>query len=251
MNDDQDSGLRFDTEERLPWLEPIEDMPDESGTGLRLFGLVLGGLLAIGLIVGGLWWWQNNASGGNGDVIAASTDPYKVAPTGEQSRFGGDGAAAAAAAQGSPTEAKLDPSRLPEQPVAPPVAGGARAAANATAAAASATAAARPATTPATAAATRPAAAAPAAAANGATAIAGGTTLQLGAFASEASANRAWAGMKARFAWLANANSSVTAAQVNGRTVYRLTHTAANAAAARDICGRLTIAGERCFVQSR
>jgi hypothetical protein len=38
------------------------------------------------------------------------------------------------------------------------------------------------------------------------------------------------------------------AGEVNGRTVYRLRASAGSSSAARDLCGRLRIAGEDCLI---
>jgi hypothetical protein len=72
--------------------------------------------------------------------------------------------------------------------------------------------------------------------------------VQLGAFASEATAARAWDSLKGRFSWLGPVNRSIVAGDVNGRTVYRLRAAAGSASAARDLCSRLRVAGEDCLV---
>lgn len=229
MSQDQGTGLQFEPEERLPWLEPVEDMPQSDGMTGRLIGLVLAGLVIIGAVVGGLWWWQNNAAGGRGELIAAAEGPYKVEPAAEPGRFDGDGTIAVAAAEGQQTTSSIDASRLPETPV-PPSAAVPKAAAPA----AAPKGAARSTATPA------PAAAAPAAAA------AGTGMVQIGAFSSEASAARAWDTLKTRFEWLGPVNRSIVPAEVNGRTVYRLRAAAGTASAARTLCNRLRVAGESC-----
>ncbi len=249
MDERDETGLRFEPEERLPWLEPIEDMPEEGNSPLKLIGLVVAGLIGIGAIVGGLWWLQNNGGNGRGELIAAEDGAYKVAPPNEPGRFDGDGTVAVAATEGVQPVGTVDPARLPEQPVPPPVAsGGAPKSAPApatkapTAAPKAATPASRPAAATRTTATATPAAAAPAAAATG------GGTVQLGAFASEATAARAWDGLKTRFEWLAPVNRSIVAAEVNGRTVYRLRAAAGGNSAAQTLCNRLRVAGENCIV---
>jgi hypothetical protein len=72
--------------------------------------------------------------------------------------------------------------------------------------------------------------------------------IQLGAFASEATAASAWTSLQGRFSWLANVNRVIQAANVNGRTVYRLRANAGTPAQARDFCGRLRVGGENCIV---
>lgn len=227
MSDSQGSPLHFDEEDRLPWLEPVEDDQHEGGSGWRLAGIVIAGLLFIGLVVGGMWWLQTGGRA-RGELIAADETPYKNAPAAEPGRFEGEGAIAVAAAEGVQPTAKLDPNRLPEQPIAPPVATGRPA----------------PAATPATKA---PAAATPAATPAPVAAASGSGMVQLGAFSSSASAQRAWTSLKGRFAYLEPVNSTVVTAEVNGRTVYRLQAAAGSASAAQSLCNRLRVAGENCM----
>ena len=256
MNEPDSKPLHFEEEERLPWLEPIEDVEERDSSIGRLVGLVLTGLVGIGVVVGGLWWWQNNGGRPRGELIAAPEGNYRVPPPAEPGRFDGDGNIAVAAAEGVETPGQVDPNQLPEAPVPPAVASGGASAPTI------ATPASRPATLPqpkgvvasAPVAATRPAAATPVApAARPATAPAaaagtGSGTIQLGAFASEATAARAWDDLKGRFAWLGPVNRSIVAGEVNGRTVYRLRASAGSSSAARDLCGRLRIAGEDCLI---
>ncbi|MEQ1509237.1 MAG: SPOR domain-containing protein [Sphingopyxis sp.] len=241
MNDQDGAPLNFGEEDRLPWLEPIEDYEDTGVSMSRLFGLVISGLVIIGAVVGGLWWWQNNGGRPRGELIAAPEGDYRNPAPAEPGRFDGDGDVAVAASEGVRPVGTVDPNRLPEQPIAPIVAGGPNRAHPAPAAAATrATAPARPVAAPARANATTPATASPAAT--------GGGTIQLGAFASEATAAHAWDSLKSRFAWLGPVNRSIAAAEVNGRTVYRLRAAAGSASAARDLCARLRVAGENCIV---
>jgi cell division septation protein DedD len=241
MDERQNDGLDFEPIERLPWLEPVDDTPQDQNSILKLIGLVIAGLIGIGIIVGGLWYWQNADANGKGDLIAAPDDPYKVAPKAEPGRFDGDGNVAVAAAEGVQPVGTVDADRLPEQPVPPPAAKAAPAGPAAAAKAPVATKAAPPA------AATRTVASA-ATPATATAAPTGGGTVQLGAFASEATAARAWDGLKARFEWLQPVNRSIVAAEVGGRTVYRLRAAAGTNDAARTLCNRLRVAGENCIV---
>lgn len=237
MSNMDGSPLRFDEEDRLPWLEPVDDAQSEGGGGLRLLGLVTAGLVVIGLVVGGVWWVQTGGRA-RGELIAAPEGAYKKAPSAEPGRFEGEGAIAVAAAEGVQPQPQVDTSRLPEQPIAPPVATGRPAsAATAQPKAATPTTAARSVTTPT--AATPAPVAAPAASGSG--------MVQLGAFSSAASAQRAWAGLKSRFAWLEPVNSNVVTAESAGRTVYRLQAAAGSASAAQTLCNRLRVAGENCI----
>lgn len=246
MQDREAGSLQFEAEERLPWLEPVDEEPGEQSQIGKLIGLVLAGLVVIGAIVGGLWFWQQNA-GGRGELIAAPEGPYKGPPEAEKARFDGDGTIAVAASEGIRPEGTVDPNRLPEQPIPPSVAAGRapqptpapKAATPQPKAAARSVATASPAA---------PASAAPATAA--VPTAAGGTsgTVQLGAFASESAAARAWDSLKGRFEWLAPVNRTILPATVNGRTVYRLQAAAGSSSAARNLCARFRVAGENCIV---
>lgn len=270
MSESETRGLQFDEEERLPWLESGDAVDEGDGVSVgRLFGLVIAGLALIGAIVGGLWWWQNNAGRPRSEIIAAPAGPVRVAPPEERGRFDGDGNAAVAAAEGVRTTGQVDPSQLPEAPVAPPAATGRAAprpesstpvnrptqtaqAQTPAAAPAAARTTARPAAAGTSASApvrssTAPAPGATRGAAPAAAPATGGM-IQLGAFASEATANRAWSGLKERFTWLAPVNASVASAEVNGRTVYRLRAAAGSSSNARNLCNRLRVAGENCIV---
>lgn len=233
------NAIDFEREQRLPWLEPIDDSEYSDGVSPgRLVGMVLGGLVAIGLIVGGLWWWQQNGGRPRGEMIAAPDGEYKLPANAEPGRFDGEGDVAVSAADGQQPTGRVDPNAVPEQPVTTARPAAPARPAIAAPARPSNGSAARPAT-PANATAPAPA---------NADAATGGTVIQLGAFASEATANAAWTSLQGRFTWLANVNRTVQAANVNGRTVHRLRANAGSAATARDFCGRLRIAGENCIV---
>ena len=77
---------------------------------------------------------------------------------------------------------------------------------------------------------------------------AGGALVQLGSFPDEAAANAAWAKAATRFTYLAPLGKSVQQAEVNGRTVFRLRVNAGSANQATELCGKLKVAGEGCFV---
>ena len=77
-NDD----LPMSDEDRLPWLEAVEEEDRSDGpTAAKLIAFVVIGLVAIGLIVGGLFWLGNRGAGGGGaagepELIAAEDGPY-------------------------------------------------------------------------------------------------------------------------------------------------------------------------------
>jgi hypothetical protein len=209
-------------DDRLPWLEAADEDDDDRGpSAAKLIAFVVIGLVAIGLIVGGLFWMGNRSGGGDGEpeLIAAPDGDYKVKPDDPGGmKVKGEGDTQFAASEGAQPKGAIDTSRVPEAPVtkAPSAAPAAPAG--------------QPKTAP------PPPAAAPAA---------GGQTIQLGAFDSQAQANAAWKAMAGRFSYLAPLNQSIMTAQVGGRTYYRLR---ASGAGARDICRRLEVAGESCIV---
>lgn len=77
---------------------------------------------------------------------------------------------------------------------------------------------------------------------------AGGATLQLGAFSSEARARTAWKELSSRFSYLAGHDPLILPTERDGKTLYRLRVSAGSPSAARDLCGRLKVAGENCTV---
>ena len=225
MTDDARSETpAADDADRLPWLEAVEE--EDSGDGpsaAKLIALVVIGLVAIGVIVGGLFWIGNRAGeGGNGEVIAAPEGDYKVKPGDPGGmRVEGEGDSAFAASEGAEPKGRLDTERLPEAPVtrAPP----------------------QPKAQPQP----QPKAQTPPARPAPAPAPASGPTIQLGAFSSQAAANRAWTALAGRFRYLAPLSHNVVSVQTGGRTLYRLRASGADAAS---ICRRLQVAGESCVV---
>jgi hypothetical protein len=241
MSDDRnaDDGRADPTEEeivladedRLPWLEAVEEDQDEGGPSVaKLVAAIVIGLVAIGVIVGGLYWLGNRSSGAaDNQVISAEAGDYKQRPANPGGmNVSGEGSSSYAASEGGQPKANLNLNGVAEAPAAAP-----RPAPQAPPPA-PAVQPARPAPVPA-----RPAQPAPAPAP-----AAGGPTIQLGAFSTAAAAENAWRAMAGRFRYLAPLAHRVVAAQVRGRTVHRL-H--ASGAAAPDVCRRLRAAGEVCI----
>lgn len=203
-------------EDRLPWLEAVEEDDERDGPSVaKLIGAILIGLVAIAVIVGGLFYLGNrNRSDGNGEIIAAPEGDYKVRPDEPGGMNAtGEGETAAAASAGAQPQGRIDTNAVAEAPVARPQ--------------------------PAPQAPARPQAPAPPAPA------AGGATIQLGAFSTQAGANNAWRALSGRFRYLAPLGHSVVPVQSGGRTLYRLRASGPDAAG---ICRRLQVAGEDCAV---
>lgn len=226
-------------EDRLPWLEPVDDEEAPRGGGAGRWLLpVLGLLLLLGILVGGAWWWQNReiTPTGSGELIAAPEGPYKVKPEAEGGMtIEGQGETAFATSEGAEVKGSLDVNAVPEAPVE-------RA----------------PVATPTPS--SRPGASAVILEDNGGTLTARavpaqpepeaapGATIQLGAFPTQEVANKSWETMQKRFAYLGERSPLIVKAEVNGRTFHRLRVGAGSAAEARDICARLRVAGESCLV---
>jgi hypothetical protein len=231
---DNDTGGPAD-EDRLPWLEAVEEDGEREGPSVgKLVGAILIGLLAIGLIVGGLYWLGNrNAAGEGNDIITAERGDYKQHPENPGGmNLSGEGNTSVAASEGAQPRGNLNLNGVAEQPAAPGH--------PAPAPTAPAPAPQHPAPVPAPAPAPQHPAQAPAPAP-----AASGPAIQLGAFSSPAAANSAWTALAGRFRYLAPLAHNVVPVQAGGRTLHRLR---ASGPGSADICRRLQAAGEACAV---
>ena len=232
--------------ERLPWLEPVEDDDDypDAGGGRRWAVIGLGLLLLLALAVAGFVAFRHWRGGREdiGGIIRAPAGPYKVRPANAGGLTADTGGVVA---ERTGTGADIDaPLALvaPEQPVVGP--------------GSHASAAGEPTPTPAPARPVRvilPAPPKPVAPAPKGTVApppaepaVGGGTVQLGAFGSEAKARTAWKSLSRRFDYLQPMAVSITSAEVNGTTVYRLR--ASGGEPSQRVCARLQLAGEACAV---
>jgi hypothetical protein len=229
MTDIRANDPALDDDDRLPWLEAVEEDDDSDGPGAaKLIAFVVIGLVIIGLVVGGVFWMRSptapdaGTTTGEPEVIAAPEGDYKVKPTEPGGmKVEGKGETAYAASKGAEPQGQINTNAVPEAPVVAPPKQVAQAAPP-------------PAPPKQAPAAPAPAPARPAA---------GGATIQLGAFSSAAGAEKAWKALSGRFSYLAPLSHSVPSATVNGKTVYRLR---ASGADAKGVCGRLRVAGESC-----
>lgn len=212
-------------EDRLPWLETVEDDYDDGPSVVRIVLLVL---LALAIVAAAIFGYQyfkkHQGVDGNGALITAQDGDYKVKPDDPGGmKVEGEGDTAIATSDGAGmSNAAIDMKAAPEAPVAGKKIAPAKVDVGAS----------------------KVIAAIPSAAA----AASGGALVQLGSFGSESEANATWATISKKFAYLAPMGKSVQAAQVNGQTVYRLRVNAGGAGAATSLCAKLAAAGQACFV---
>ena len=227
-------------EDRLPWLEPVDDVGEpQRGLPLALIGWGIAALALLAAAIGAVWWWQNReiAPSGSGALIAAPEGPYKVKPVEEGGmKVEGQGDVVFQTSQGAQVEGALDLDAVPETPVtrapAPQPTPEPQAGKSASATVSEGNDRLVAKAPPTTVAPEGPA----------------GATIQLGAFPSQATAKKTWESMSKRFGYLADRSQSIIKADVNGRTYYRLRVTAGSASEAKDLCARLRVAGENCLV---
>ena len=206
----------------FPWLEAVEDENEaprlSAGKMLTAIAVVL---LAAALVAGTLFWLGRQGSSGSGapELIRAEPGPYKVKPADPGGLdVAGESGTAYATGAGEETDAELDLSAVPEEPIARP----------------------QPPT--------RQAAGQPEPAAPAVPAGPPGSTVQLGAYENQALAEAGWTALSGRFPAVAGLTKLVVPYAVNGSTGYRLRAAAASPAEAQRTCQLLKVAGENCFV---
>lgn len=236
------TGQDYDEQDRLPWLETAEeDYPRDHSVARFMLVAVLA-LAVVGFVAVGYLWYQRSqtVSGGNGELIKAPAGDYKVKPDEPGGmKAEGEGDTVFATSQGAASNSSINVGALPEAPVE-----GTRAAVPGSNV---------PGTKNVKLAIPGPTIVGSNAPAGGARPAAprpgSGSLIQLGAFPNEAGANIAWARLSKRFAYLAPLGKSVERGEAaNGNTVWRLRVNAGSNPQARELCGRLKVAGENCFI---
>ena len=217
------SDSRSAYDEQLPWLEAVDDEDGPRGVpARRMLAALLVVLLAAALVFATFFWLgrQNGIdTTGAPELIRADPKPYKIKPTDPGGLdVAGESETAFQTSAGEDTDAQLDLSRLPEQPVAAPP---------------------KPSPEPKPAETPKPAEPAPAQPTGGK-----GSVIQLGAFANRAQAERAWSALSARFPSVAAMNKLI----IPFSGGIRLRASAPSPAEARQACQALKVAGENCFV---
>ncbi len=213
-------------DEQLPWLQPVEDEDEPRGISARKMVAALAVVLLAALLVAGTFFWLGRRQavvGGPPELIHAPPGPYKVKPPNPGGLdISAESQTAFETSAGEDSNAQLDTSKLPQGAVASPAPEEPKGAAATSKPAA-----------PADEAATAPKA-------TGGT----GSVIQLGAFANQAQAERAWTALSARFPAIAAMNRMI----VPFAHGMRLRAGAANAADAKQACDMLKAAGENCFI---
>lgn len=216
--------------DRLPWLETVEEIRGQSAPVGRIVLFIAAALLVVAVaILGYRYWDTHRGANGSGALIAAPSGDYKVRPTNPGGMMvEGEGDTAIATSNGAGLgNSSIDMGAAAETLIAgkkvkpPTIDAGSRKAISPLPSAIGASVGVTPAQ---------------------------GAVVQLGSFNSEADANSSWSGIAKRFAYLAPLGKSVQMAQVNGRTMYRLRVNAASAGQASSLCAKLAAAGQACFV---
>lgn len=213
-------------EEPLPWLAPVEDEDEPSGISARRMLAALIVVMVAVLIIGGTFYWLGQrGAGGSGPpvLIKAPPGPYKVKPpTAGGLDISSESQTAFETSAGEDKNSQLDLSKLPKTPAAN-----------------------SPKEQPKTLAPDETKTAVPAQTAPEPKPTGGsGSVVQLGAFANQAQAERAWTALSARFPSVAALDKMI----VPFPGGIRLRAGAASPADAKQLCQALKAAGENCFV---
>ena len=216
---------------QLPWLQPVDDEDEPRGLSARKMLAALGVVLLAMLLVGATFFWlgrRETAGNGPPELIQAPPGPYKVRPPNPGGLdIKGESETAFETSAGEDKDAQLDLSKMPEQPVARPAKQPPEPAPQ-PGFSPEAKVPAKPATAPEP---TPPT-------------VAHGSVVQLGAFANQAQAERAWTALSTRFPSIGSMGKLI----VPFSGGIRLRATATSPAEAKQACATLKAAGENCFV---
>lgn len=211
--------LDLDDEERLPWLESVDDDEEDEGSDTgRLVLLLIGGLVVLAAMVGGIWWATHREPAdklqADGSLLPAPAAPYKEAPKDP----GGKTFAGTGDTSYSVSEGKTVTPRVGSEPAPKP----------------SVDLATRPADSPSPKSSQAPS----------------GVGVQVGAYTSPASAEAGWTKLSQQYAGvLSGVKHRVVEGRADIGTVYRLQALAGDAAGADALCDRLKAAGVSCQVK--
>ena len=232
----------FGDDDRLPWLETVEEDYREGPSIWRILLLIVLALAVLGAIIFGVWWYQKQQGlVGNGELINAAEGDYKVPDAEGGATNQVVASVSSATGEGAVTNASVNMGAAPEAPVE-----GTRAPAPAPTATMVGT---SKATVAVPASGGKLEAKAPSAVVPAVAPGAGaGSLIQLGAFPDQQGADAAWARLSKKFPVLAPLGKSVQRGDSNGKIVYRLRVNAGSNSQAREICTKLQAASERCYV---
>jgi hypothetical protein len=220
------SDSRSSYDEQLPWLQGVEDEDEPRGiSGRKMLAALIVVLIAALIVAGTFFWLGRRDTGVNGppELIRADPGPYKIKPPNPGGLdIKGESETAFETSAGEDTDAQLDLGKLPETAITRPPKQ-------------------EPKTIPPNETKT-PVAPVPKSAP--APAGAAGSVIQLGAFANQAQAERAWSALSARFPAIAAMGKMI----VPFPGGIRLRAAAASPADAKQACQMLKAAGENCFV---
>jgi hypothetical protein len=216
-----------DEDVRLPWLEGDDDDEFDDGgssTG-QLIALVLLGLAALGLIVGGIWWWQRDRPDetlvADGATIAAPATPYKTKPANPGGNVvAGTGDTSFAVAEGQTRQVRMGSETAAPTPPPAKAEPSPSASASATAAAPS-----------------------------GASTDMSGPGVQVGAYSNRESAEKGWTRLSQQYEALSGVRYRIVEGRADIGTVYRLQAVPGDASAANRLCATLKGAGLSCQVK--
>ena len=224
-----DARPGFD-EERLPWLQEVEDedAPRGLSAGKMLTALLIV-LFAAAAVAGTFFWLGHREVSGNGppQLIAAPSAPYKVKPPTEGGLdVAGESQTTFETSAGQNVSGQLDTSKLAETQEAPPPP--------------------RPKILPHNET-KEPVSKSSAPSAETAD-VANGSIVQLGAYKNTAQAERAWLALTSRFPQLSQSTKMVVPYSAGGSSGYRLRAAASSPASAKALCDALQAGGEGCFL---
>jgi len=210
---------------QLPWLAAVDDEDEPRGVSARkMLAALVVVLLAAGIVAAAFFWIGRRDADLNHppQLIRAEPGPYKIKPPNPGGLdVAGESETAYETSAGQDTDAQLDMSKVSGKPATLPKEEPKQTPPNETKA---------PVVT-----ATTPAPA---------PAGAKGSVIQLGAFANQAQAERAWAALAARFSSIAGMQKLI----VPFPGGIRLRAAAGSPGEAKSACQALKAAGENCFV---
>ena len=212
---------------QLPWLQAVDDEDEPRGISARKMMAALGLVLIAVLLVAATFFWlgrRQTVANGPPELIKAEPGPYKVKPSDPGGLdVQGESETAFETSAGEDKDSQLDLSKMPEQPVAKPQPQPQP----------------KPAPPPETSAGAKAAKPEPAP-----PTVVHGSIIQLGAFANQAQAERAWTALSSRFQSIGSMGKLI----VPFSGGIRLRATASSPAEAKQACATLKAAGENCFV---